>query len=410
MPPANPLIRDIKKQLSTLKRARRFVPWGQSKYLARELEELLSDIREQVADPQSGATLIADFFTTDRSVFDRCDDSSGTVGDVYRYYATDLFCDYARRCDDKEWLAALVSKTISDDAYGVRDSLLDHAADYLDTTTCRNLIARFTRQAEEHTDEYRSRSHYTLAATLARQIKDPQLFEQIELASWGKEPSLRVWLDIARVYLESGQPQVACEKLLGHQEKDSHWRHDRDRLLLDICRKTGDKKLETETAWRLFRFQRDVAGFTTLIKLIGEDQKDRLLMEEIDLIQQQTTLNLTDLRFLIQMKQWEATESYIFNRADQLNGDHYHALPNLAADLETVGRSLSATLIYRALLDSILARAQTKTYGHGARYLKKLDLLSDVISDWRGFQPHKDYFDGLKAKHGRKTSFWGRYE
>lgn len=51
------------------------------------------------------------------------------------------------------------------------------------------------------------------------------------------------------------------------------------------------------------------------------------------------------------------------------------------------GRFLRASVVYRALLESILARAQTRYYHHGVRYLKKLHMLSAAIEDWRGIPP-----------------------
>ena len=83
--------KNIKSSLSALKRSRRFVRWGESAGLARELRELLQQIEDQVEEAQTGCKLAADFYTTDRSIFDRCDDSSSHVGDVYRYEACELF-------------------------------------------------------------------------------------------------------------------------------------------------------------------------------------------------------------------------------------------------------------------------------------------------------------------------------
>jgi len=66
--------------------------------------------------------------------------------------------------------------------------------------------------------------------------------------------------------------------------------------------------------------------------------------------------------------------------------------------------------LVRQILDSILRRGRTNTYSHGVRYLKKLDRLSGSISDWRGFEDHRAYLEDLRRQHGRKSSFWGRYE
>lgn len=78
--------------------------------------------------------------------------------------------------------------------------------------------------------------------------------------------------------------------------------------------------------------------------------------------------------------------------------------------MESDGRWLCASIVYRALLGSILHRAYSKAYGHGVRYLKSLDRLSESVLDWRDFDGHEAYLENLRQQHGRKRSFWSRYE
>ncbi|MBW6508207.1 MAG: hypothetical protein K0A94_01560 [Desulfuromonadales bacterium] len=121
-------------------------------------------------------------------------------------------------------------------------------------------------------------------------------------------------------------------------------------------------------------------------------------------------LSLTDAAFLVEMEQWDAAENYLQARAVQLDGDHYQFLLPLAETFESLARPLTASLLYRALLDSVLRRARTTTYGHGARYLRKLDLLAKTVSDWGDIESHTVYVEQLRHNHGRKTSFWSHYE
>ncbi|ABK98637.1 DUF6880 family protein [Pelobacter propionicus] len=118
---------------------------------------------------------------------------------------------------------------------------------------------------------------------------------------------------------------------------------------------------------------------------------------------------MTDAAFLVAAGQFDAAENYLLTHARELNGDFYGTLLPMAEAMEKQGRHLCASLLYRALLDSILQRAQTKTYPHGVRYLKKLDLLAGVIADWRTLESHAGYKAGLVEHHGRKSSFWSRY-
>ena len=402
--------KNLKSSLSALKRSRRFVRWGGSATLARELRELLQQIGDQVDDAQAGCTLVADFYTTDRSVFDRCDDSSGHVGDVYRYDACELFVCYAKRCTDKPWLAKLILKTSLKDDYGVRDALVNSAAEFLPEAQLRWLIDQYQQLAAEEADEFSRRHWFYQVESLARQLKDAPLFEQARRSAWGDDPGTAACVDIARVYLECGDEQTALAWLERIPADESFQQQERDELLLAIYDRQGDKQRQAEVARRSFRRQRSRSGFERWIGIVGDAQHADLLDQEVQFILNAPRLSLSDAAFLTAMEQWDAAESYLQTRAEQLNGDHYQFLLPLAETFESLARPLTASLLYRALLDSILRRAQTTTYGHGARYLRKLALMAKTVSDWRDIEPHTVYVEQLRRQHGRKTSFWGRYE
>lgn len=405
-----PADKELKSSISALKRSRRFGRWGESAGLARELRELLQQIEDQVEDAQLGCKLVADFYTTDHSVFGRCDDSSGHVGDVYRYDACELFGSYAKRCTDKPWIAKLILKTSLKDDYGVRDALVDSAAEFLPEAQLRWLIDQYQQLATKETDEFPRRHWLYQVESLARQLQDAPLFEQTRRVAWGDEPGTAGCVDIARVYLECGDEQTALDWLERIPAGESFQQQERDELLLAIYGKQGNQQQQAEVARRSFRRQRDRTGFERWISIVGDDQRNELLNQEVRIILDAPLLSLTDAAFLVEMEQWDAAESYLQTRVEQLNGDHYQYLLPLAETLESLARPLTASLLYRALLDSILSRARTTTYGHGARYLRKLDLLAKTISDWRDIKQHAVYVEQLRLQHGRKTSFWSRYE
>lgn len=83
----------------------------------------------------------------------------------------------------------------------------------------------------------------------------------------------------------------------------------------------------------------------------------------------------------------------LLDRAYELSGDR---------DRQT------AVLIWRALIDAILARGYAKAYGRAARYLLELRALSASIEDYRGHLSHESYERTLQQAHRRKASFWGR--
>lgn len=234
-------IKRFKAKLSGLKRSRRFIRWGESAGLARELKSLLQELQTGVDDPRTGAELVAAFYQTDQGTLGRCDDSSGHVGDVYRYDARDLFVAYASRCAETDWLGELVLKVIREDDYGVRDALIDCAKEYLPETVIRTLVDRFQGLADSEGDEYRRRHWLNLVESLARQIKDAPLFEKTRLSSWGSL-STGACVDIARVYLESGDEQSALAWLERISEQETFQARKRDSLLLEIYDRLGMRR------------------------------------------------------------------------------------------------------------------------------------------------------------------------
>ncbi len=402
-------IKRFKAKLSGLKRMRRFIRWGESAGFARELEAILEDLKAGIEDARTGAELVAAFYETDKGTLGNCDDSSGHVGDAFRYDARKLFVSFASRCDDKEWLVDIVFKLNREDDYGVRDSLIDSALEYLPEPVIRTLIDRFQIAAAIETDEYRKRHRLSLVESLARQIKDAPLFEKTRIASWGKL-STAACVDIARVYLEASDALTALTWLDRISEKDTFQADERDKLLLEIHGRLGDLEKKAEVAWRIFRSHRSVDSLMGLLAVIGENQKEQVIFSEAEIIGKNRLLSYSDAAFLIEMGRMDEAEAYLLDRIDQLNGDFHGYLLPLAEAMEADGRPLPATVLYRALLDSILRRAQTKTYPHGVRYLKKLDRLARSVSDWRKIETHTAYLEMLRQVHGRKSSFWSRYE
>ncbi len=402
-------VQRFKAKLADLKQSQRFVSWRESAGFARELETLLEDLKAGVADPKEGTELLAAFYEADRLVLNNCDDSTGHVGHVYRILAPEIFADYASRCEDKDYLLDLVLKLNRDDGFGVRGALFECAARYLPESHVRSLISRFQGMADGEGNEYSKHYCLSLIESIARQIKDAPLFEKTRTSSRGA-PTADACVDIARVYLESGDAGAALSWLGRIPEKDSAHGYDRDRLLLDIHGRLGNKREQAETAWRLFRGHRCAESLQDLLAVMGEDQRDSVIAAETAAILKEETLDLSDAAFLVHLGRIDEAESYLLDRTPQLDGDSYGSLLPLAEAMEANGRAFSATAVYRALLDSILRRAQSKAYPHGARYLHKLDALAPAISDWRNMGTHDAYIEGLRQKHGRKYSFWAQYD
>lgn len=234
-------VQRFKKRLSSLKHSRRFINWRGATRFARELEMLLQDLKYGVDDPLTGVELVAAFYEADSTIFEMCDDSSGNIGDVFRYDAKGLFVDYAIRCTEKEKIAEIILKVNQKDPYGIRGTLIDCAGECLPEEAIRTMIATLQEWADKEKDEYDKRHHLRSIESLARQVKDAQLFEKTRIALWGKLNSAAL-VDIARVYLESGDVETAHSWLKKIPEGETHQEYERDKLLEEIYHKQGDSK------------------------------------------------------------------------------------------------------------------------------------------------------------------------
>ncbi len=407
--PPEEAVKRFKSRLTGLKRRRKYIDWRGAAEFALELELLVTSLRESVTNPKIGLDLISQFFECDGKILERCDDSSGMIGDVFRFDARNVFVFYASQCTDKNYVSKLLLRLYEHDDYGVRTELIAHASEFLPKAEIHALLDNFWERAKtEQPDSYEADKWWIAVEILARQLRDPGLFEKAILAAHPELSSVTC-MKIASVYLENDDPDMALfwmERI----PKTDHFRADKqDELLYTIYEKLENREKMAETAWRLFNNHRSSSTLNMLLRALGENERERLIEEQAEAILNSSPLSYADAQFLVDMGRLDAAAEYLLRHREELNGDLYQSLLPLAKALEQGGRFLGASVVYRALLESILGRAQSRYYHHGVRYLKKLDMLSASIKDWRDIPPHTQYKEDLRAKHKRKYSFWSKY-
>lgn len=402
-------VQEFHATLSHALRGTRFIFKREAGAFAAALASDLVELKENLDEPRAGVEALAEFFRLDEALFNRCDDSDGRVGDVFRLDARDLFVHYADRCDDKAWLGGLILELQQESNYGVRDCLFEVASQFLPEPVLRDLVEQLWVLARREPEVYRQRKWLFLIESLARQMRDPGLFEK---ASRAVSPQIHTaqCIDIAEVYLESGDATTALEWLnrLSPDERFEAYR--RDEILLAACQKLGRKEDAVKVAWRIFRRCRLDTTFQQLVNVIGLHDRQALLDEEARVILRSSELSYTDAAFLLWCGRIDDTETYLLARSKKIVGDSYYSILPLAEALEREQGFLAATVLYRALLETILRRAISKYYGHGIRYLRKLDKIAPRVTDWGQVVSHEVYFEKLREEHRRKSSFWGRWE
>lgn len=396
---------ELGKWLSSLKRSRSMVWRSGSRQWTGEVLARLQGWCASIEDPRDGCDLLLRFFAGDEALFSFCDDSNGDLGNLFRGEAKAMFVEFAKACPDKEGIAADLSKLLRDDGYGVRDCLLEGAREFLPEPVLRTMVERFRKEADSSPDEDGKRHRLMLVEMLAKELKDPVLFEQTRLGSWG-EGNPAAHLEIARVWFDAGDPDAARKWLDSVPVERTFMVEERDDLLVRVAAVQGDIATRDAAAWRRFRRFRDRKSLEELLVAIGSEEPGRVVEEEAGRIQSIGRLVESDALFLLEMGLADDAERYLFDRIAQVSGDRYGETLDLAEAAVHAGKPLLASLLYRALLDSILVHVRRTAYRHGAKYLAILARLARSVEDWQGHPSHESYFADLRARHGLKKAFW----
>ena len=402
-------VKDFKKAVTAAKNRRDMFWRSQAPELALMLTQALEQLKKVVQGYQVGAEALLDFYKRDAEIFERCDDSYGNVGDVFQITAAQMFADYASQCADKEKIADQVLALQEDSHYGVRDILIDKVSYFLDKRGIERLIDMLERKVSAGQNIISQRPWLHMIESLACQIKDGALFERTRQRNWQGLNS-RAYIDIAKVYFASGDALTAYDRLQKAAECGGKDEYEYVELFREVCRALGKVEEVDRISWDIFRRHRCMETLSELIAQIGEDKRAETTYKEADLIMTVKDLSVTDAQFLLNVGETGCAQEYIVLRRDQLDGEQYYSLAPLAENLEAKGLFLAAVVVYRALLEGNLAKALSKYYSHGVRYLRRLDALANQVNYWGGIEPHADYARKIKQQHSHKPAFWAKYE
>jgi len=399
----------FKRKLAALKRSTRFVSLRESPGFSRQIAELLEDLKAGANDPLIGVKLVISFFKADAAILNRCDDSDGCMGDIFRFNARDLFVEFASQCDEKHKIVQLLIPLLKEDSFGVRNVLVNSAVKFMAKADIRSMIKTLYDMVQKEQDEYKRRNIVGALQSLSAQIKDALLFEKTK-TEFKEDLGPHDYMEISRVYLESGDAEKALIWVKKIPIAEFHLKDDRERLLIEIYRQMGDTEKLAELLDRNFRLYPSKRNLSELLAVIGESKREEIISKEVELIRGSSILRLSHINFLLEIGEIEEAEKYILAKYEQLDGIFYAELLPLAKKMELEERYLAASLIYRELLGSILKRAYTKAYPYGLRYLKKLDKLAGSITQWGKSDSHDVYKEEIYRTHYRKKSFWSKYE
>ena len=424
--------REIAKRLTSIARARTFVNWKNRKPLVTDLRTQRSAIMEQIAphDPGEALALLWRFMGLATSVFERCDDSSGTVMDIFHQACANLGEVAKMVGPEPEALARRVLDALQDNGFGQYDGLIAIIAPALGSegvAHLKKLVEELGRTpvpvpprsewqalswgsgGTRYAHEMEERARQSTVEMALEDIADVQGDVDGFIAQY--DPKTRkvpkIAAGIAQRLLAAGRAEDALGFIERAEVKEARWIPpewlDARLAVLEAL----DRKDEAQ-AFRWECFERDLSGEHLRAYLKRLPDFEDIEAEERAMAHAAAHPDLlAALAFLLNWPSLDRAARLLIDRQDEVDGDHYVVLAP-AAGVLAEKHPLAATVALRAMIDFTLNEARQKRYGYAAQHLATCADLAGRIEDFASLEPHSAYVARLRVEHGKKTGFWGK--
>jgi hypothetical protein len=423
--------REVSKRLTSIARARSFVNWQNRKPLVTDLQSQLRAIKEQIAptDPTEALSLAWRFMQVATPLFERCDDSSGIVIEVF-HDACALLGEIANAAGTPaEQLADAAVEALRDNGYGQYDGLIAILTPALGAEGLELLKQRIEALAATPVPvppkgEWEAVGYGSGGATYAHQMEERSRQSMVEMAlkdiadAMGDVDAFIAQYDVRTRKVPQIAAEIAMRLLaagragdaLGFIEradtgKDSwvprEWQDTRLEVLEALDRKDEAQAFR----WACFESTLESEFLRDFLKRLPDF--DDIEAEERAMDYAAARPRVTPaLGFFLDWPSPDRAARLLVDRHSEINGDHYEFLVP-AAEALAEKHPLAATVALRAMIDFTLSKARSKRYGYAARHLAEGAALAKRIEDYGTFEPHTTYVARLKQEHGRKSGFWG---
>ena len=414
----------IDRRISGLERAKSFVEWDKARAFRDDLRSLIDTIEAELGPvaPTLALDRLLRFIATHERVFERVDDSSGYVQDVY-YQAIQMAGELSQALSGPEadFLPEKIMASLGESTHGYLADLTAAVAPHLPQDTLsrwdddlKKAIA--DRRAKEKTRKsddwfYSMTSQWAgMRQTIAKARGDIDLLIDLEEK---KQPNVQDTLGIAAQLLEAGRATEALDWVRKPGRRTFNAADDdlsagRVSLEARVLEALDDKPAAQALRWRCFEAVLSADILREYLKHLP-DFEDIEAEERAHALALEKAAPEAALLFFLNWPRLDLAAQLIETHPHRWNGGDWHLLPKVANLLEHEN-PLAATILYRAVLDDILDRARSKAYSHGAKYLGKLALLARDADLARpsGIVDHATYLANIKKNHSRKSGFWAR--
>ncbi|MFO1098344.1 MAG: hypothetical protein U1E81_08740 [Xanthobacteraceae bacterium] len=421
---------EVRKRLTQIARARSFADWRKVRELAADLEAQRRAIVNQVAksDAAEALELMWRFMDLAGAVHERCDDSNGVIGDVFRDACRDLGPLTQAANPDPVALADRTFAALNENGYGQYDHLIETLSPSLGAKGLDHLKGRFIELSKTpverppsdkrkvigwgtggplYADEIKARSRESTVRHALREIADARGDVDAFIDQYDEKTKRvpRITAEIARRLLAASRAEEALRTIEAAEHRRSGWPDfDWEDVRIDVLEALGRGDEAQVARWSCFERALSAEHLRAYLKRLPDFDDVEAEERALDYAERYNSL-LQALSFLVSWPALDRAARLVIRRAAELDGDHYEFLAP-AADALAAKHPLAATLVLRAMIDFTLTKARSSRYRHAVRHFMECESLADAIKEFGAFETHAAYAARLKAEHGRKSGFW----
>jgi len=422
---------EIRKRLTAIAKSRSFVDWRKVRELAADLDMQRDAILKHVAStrPADAFDLLWRLLDLAPSIYERCDDSNGTISGIITETLNDLGAIAVLAKPDARTLADRVFAGVCANDYGQFDGVIGLMAQALGTEGLAMLKVRFEEMAaappakpkaddrkvigistrgpifqDDFEARYTARRIHSALTQIADALGDVDGYAARFSAEERTSPSIAA--DIAERLLGAHRPEEAMAALNLAETNARNGRHwpDWQRVRIDVLDALGQTAEAQAERWAIFERGLNAEYLRAHLKRLPDFDDEEAENRALDFVRQHADFHQA-LGFLMDWPAHGLAAELVLARHAELDGDHYWLLTSAADKLEQRD-PLAATLMLRSMIDVSLDRAKYKRYGHAARHLQTCGYLAKRIEDFGQHPDHDTYVASLKTRHGRKSGFW----
>ena len=416
---------EIGKRITALRSARSFVDWQKRRDFVRDLDLQRAMIVDRVAPARADLALdlMWRFLDLAEPVLNRVDDSGGSVGGIFWSACEDLGAIAVKARRDPLGLADRVFTALLANGYGIYDRLVPIMLPALSDAGAAHLKSRLTHALADRSEAGERDWRAGAVRRALQDIADGQadVDAYIALVPVAERSRPHTGAEIGRRLLAAGRAAEALAALEAAKPKqrpaparddealylaehggDSAW----EAVYIEALDATGHPEEAQRLRWAAFEDRLSATQLRAHLKRLAgfEDveAEDRAKQHALRFRSFSAALH-----FFQEWPDQAGAAQLVLARASEIDGNLYFMLDPAARLIE--GRHpLAATLLRRAMIEDTLAGAKSSRYKHAARHLLECASLAPGIRDFGTFETHDAFVSRMRAKHGRKTGFWGQ--